>query len=80
MICKILHSEEQGKLRFVIKFHLPSFCNMLRHVFGLGWAKTEFKKKMPYRKLTVHVDNAKRSLRYTKLTRIFQKLGLHTSN
>ena len=53
---------------------------MLRHVFGLGWAKTEFKKKKPYRKLTVHVDNAKRSLRYTKLTRIFQKLGLHTSN
>ena len=80
MICKILHSEEQGKLRFVIKFHLPIFCNMLRHVFGLGWAKTEFKKKVPYRKLTVHVDNAKRSLRYTKLTRIFQKLGLHTSN
>ena len=41
--------------------------------------------------LTMHVDNAKKSyfilfflleenLRYTKLTRIFQKLGLHTSN
>ena len=31
-------------------------------------------------KLTMHVGQREGNLRYTKLTRIFQKLGLHTLN
>ena len=44
-------------------------CVLLINIFGVD---------IPYyRKLSVHIDEE--NLRYTRLTPIFQKLGLHTS-
>ena len=49
-------------------------------VIGVGVILSQCLDLPYYRKLIMHVDNTKKNLRYTKLTQIFQKLGLHALN